>query len=60
MKLFDGWANFALTTSETKRRLLDINWYTQVASQDGKQLKTKDLRKLGNIMKISKRDGVIA
>ena len=50
---FGGSANF-LNHKWNQALLLLINWYLRDASPVAKRLKTKDVRKLGNIRKISK------
>ena len=54
MGLFDAWTNFPFTTSETMHDYYLQTWYIQVARRVAERLKTHDLRKLGNIKKMSK------
>ena len=54
LRLFDVLPNFSFTTSETMGDYYLQIWYIRVASRVAKQLKTKDLRKLGRIRKVSK------
>ena len=60
LRLFDVLPNFPFTTSETTDDYYLQTWYIRVASQVAKRLKTLDLRKLGNIRKVSKLDRMIA
>ena len=60
LRLFDVLPNFSFTTSETMRYYYLSNMYIRVASRVTKRLKTQDLRKLGNIMKVSKLYKMIA
>ena len=54
LKLFKVLPNFPFTTSETMRDYYLQTWYIGVATQVAVRLKTLDLRKLGNIRKVSK------
>ena len=60
MKLFDVLPNFPFTRSETIRNFYLKTWYIRVTSRVAKRLKTYDLRKLGNITKLSKHQRMIA
>ena len=53
-RLFDVLPNFSFTTSEIMREYYLQTWYVPVASRVAKQLKSYDVRKLGNIRKVSK------
>ena len=57
---FDVLTNFPFTTSETMRDYDLHKCYTRVVSRVAEQLKTYDLRKLGNIRKVSKPHEMIA
>ena len=46
--------NFLSTTSETMRDYYLQTWCIPVPSRVAKQIKTQDLRKLGNTRKVSK------
>ena len=54
LKLFDVLPNFPFTTSETMRDYYLQTWYIRVASRIAERLTTWDLRKLGNVRKVSK------
>ena len=60
MRFFDFLTNVPFTTSETICDYYLNIQVIQVASQVAKQLKTYDLRKLGNIKKVSKLHKMIA
>ena len=54
LRLFDVLPNFSFTTSKMMRDYYLQTWYIPVASRVAKQLKSYDVRKLGNIRKVSK------
>ena len=54
MRPFDVSPNFPFRISEIMRDYYLQTWYIQVASRVAEQFKTWDLRKLGNIGKMSK------
>ena len=58
LRLFDVLPNFPFTTSETMRDYHLYTWYIRVASRVAERL--NDLRKLGNIKKVSKPHRLIA
>ena len=60
LRLLDVLPNFLFTTSETMGHYYLETQYVRVASQVAERLKTEDLRKLGNIRKLSKLHGMIA
>ena len=60
LRLFDVLANFVFTTSETVGHYYLETQFVRVASRVAERLKTQDLRKLGNIRKLSKLHGMIA
>ena len=60
VRLFDVLPNFLFTTSETMGYYYLQAWHIRVASRVAEQLKTQNLRKLGNIRKVSKLHPVIA
>ena len=60
LRLFDVLPNFPFTTSETMGEYYLYTWYIRVTSRVAKRLKTWDLRKLGNISKVSKPHRMIA
>ena len=60
LRIFDVLPNFSFTTSETMCDYYLQTWYIRVASRVAEQLKTWDLRKLGNIRKLSKLHRMIA
>ena len=60
LRLFDALPNFRFTTSETVDDYYLCTWYIRVASRVAERLKTYDLRKLGNIRKVSKLDIITA
>ena len=58
LRRFDVLSNFPFTTSETMRDYYLNTWYMPVDSRVAKRL--NDLRKLGNIRKVSKPHRMIA
>ena len=60
LRLFNVLPNFLITTSEAMHDYYLKTRYIWVASQVAEKLKTEDLRKLGNIRKVSKLHKMIA
>ena len=60
LSLFDVLPNSLITTSETLRNYCLWRWYTQVALRVAEGLKAEDLRKIGNIRKVSKVHSMIS
>ena len=59
-RLFDVLPNFSFTTSQTMRNYYLWTCYIRAASRVTEWLKTYDLKKLGNIRKVSKLHRMIA
>ena len=60
LRLFDVLPNFPITTSETMCDYYLETWYIRVAARIVELLNTQDLRKLGNIRKVSTPHRMIA
>ena len=54
LTLFNVLQSFPFTTCEAMSSYYLLTWYIQIASRVAEQLKTQDLRKLGNIRKVPK------
>ena len=60
LRLLNVLPNFSYTAREAMGDYYLQTWYIPVASRVANRLKTKDLRKLGNIRKVSKPHRMIA